>query len=1086
MAFLTLFLGLITGIHPVELTVADPQVTRIELRLDGRTVGVLSGAPWILTADLGDDLTPHELAAVGYDKQGRVIANARQWINMPRDRAEVALVIEGDREGQVERARLVWSSVDVARPETAKVFLDEAEIEGIDPQGFALPRYDVSFPHLLQAEVQLGDTTARAQAVVGGGPGSATSGDLTALPLYLDEGVKLPDPAEMQGWIEVRGQPVRVVAVERPGADLIMVQDLAWYLQKRLKGLRNEWLKTRVTTIRRPTGLKSRDHFRLLFPIPEAAGDATIRSLHYPMSPNLWTGQLIESHAKGAVDRQVADVIPQGLMVGIPVNGERKLDTSNQHLTDGVAVGALAAAQGRRARVLLLFAGSDEQDHSRYSPEQVRSYLARLNVPLRIWSPEPEKVAGGWGEVESIATRARLERAMRELRSFLDQQIVVWVEGAHLPQQLQLTAAAEGRLQRITDVGPPTPAPAEDADLDPGLMIAELPGEELAPAFPAPARPTEPPAEIDAAMPGGQVESPLEGTSSAASFGETVDVKVVNVDVIVTSKDGTRIRDLTRQDFRLYEDGEPVEITYFEGPPAGEPEPAAEPGRDAASRLTFPARPMSLIVYLDLFRLTTMQRARSLEALKAGLADEQERVRVMIIIDDGSVEIPLTFTEDREAILTAISEIAARKHRTFLDNTRDAFREMVEVRKAITYAHGIRDEEEAKAALSSAYSRRQAIEGTLPLIAGERMREIRQLVASLERLSLGLSGVDGRRAILYVGNRLSMSPGEDLFSEAATLMADYSPLAILINGYSEDTRATRLIAEASRLRLTTTFDDMIRESSAVGVTFYTLTPPNLEDSDTTWREIPAAAGRPGSTRNEAIKAAACVMSGETGGLCQVGGSDMSQLLEATFDDFGAYYSLAFTPGRDPEVESSRKRADESFHRIKVEVDRPGLQLRYREGYLDRPREDAVRDRLIAALTFGEEQDELGMQLAMQPQQATETEGMFLIPFEVRLPAQRLALLPLPGGEKRQARARLLITTMDRRGRTTGVQEYPIQFEVSEARLASGQPLLYAHKVHLTLAAGEQTLAVGIWDDAGRAGSFVSRRLEVGSLSKPGA
>ncbi len=69
--------------------------------------------------------------------------------------------------------------------------------------------------------------------------------------------------------------------------------------------------------------------------------------------------------------------------------------------------------------------------------------------------------------------------------------------------------------------------------------------------------------------------------------------------------------------------------------------------------------------------------------------------------------------------------------------------------------------------------------------------------------------------------------------------------------------------------------------------------------------------------------------------------------------------------------------------------------------------------------------------------------------------------------------------MDRRGRTTGVQEYPIQFEVSEARLASGQPLLYAHKVHLTLAAGEQTLAIGVWDDAGRAGSFVRRELEIG-------
>ena len=37
------------------------------------------------------------------------------------------------------------------------------------------------------------------------------------------------------GWIEARGRPARVVAVDQPGADVIMVQDLAWYLQRRLK-----------------------------------------------------------------------------------------------------------------------------------------------------------------------------------------------------------------------------------------------------------------------------------------------------------------------------------------------------------------------------------------------------------------------------------------------------------------------------------------------------------------------------------------------------------------------------------------------------------------------------------------------------------------------------------------------------------------------------------------------------------------------------------------------------------------------------------------------------------------------------------
>ncbi len=1060
MAFLTLFLGLITGVHPVEMTVPDPLVARIELQLDGRTIGVLNGEPWTLTADLGDDLSPHELVALGFDRDGEQIAESRQWINMPRGRAEVELVLEGDPEGQVDSARLVWSSVDVAKPETAKVYLDGEELAGIDPKGFKVPKYNAAMPHLLQAELQLGDTLARDQAVIGGGPGSAVSRSLTALVLYDDSGGRLPEPPEVQGWIEARGKPVRVVALERPGADVIMVQDLAWYLQKRLKGLRNEVLETRISARKRPTGLKSRDHFRLLFPIPQAATGATVRSLQYPMSPNLWTGQLIETHSQGAVDKQVAEAMPQGLMVGIPVNGERKLDTSNQHLTDAVAVGALAAAQGRRGRVLLLILGSDEKDHSRYSPEEVRSYLARLNVPLRVWSPEPEKVDPGWGQVESIATRRRLELAMRDLRSLLDNQIVVWVEGLHLPHQLELTAQAAGRWRRVTEVGPPPPEPDEDADLDPGLRIADLPAAPAPPATPA--APAATPAASTAAS--APVGSP---SPSVASFGETVDVNVVNVDVVVTGKDGTRIRDLTREDFRLFEDGEPVEVSYFQGPPPAGGEPAAE------AAVAAPQRPMSLIVFLDLYRLTPKQRRRSFEALRTSLAEQQERVRTMIVTHDGSVEIPLTFTEDRDAVLATIADLEAEKPRAFIDETREILAEMGEVRLNIDAAHRIKEQIDKEAALRAAYSQRQSIDGRLELIAGGRMREIRELVGSLERLSLALSGVEGRRAVLYVGNRVNMSPGELLYEEAAEMMADYHPDGARITGLPESARQSRLIGEVSRLRLTKDFDDMIRETSASGVAFYTLTPPNLE-TDLTWRSVTGgSAAAPSSAENEAIKAAACVMAAETGGLCQVGGSDMERLLDATFEDFGAYYSLAYTPGREP---------DGKFHKFKVEIDRPDLELRYREGYLDRPREDAVKDRLIAALTFGEELDELGMQLAMAPQEATGKEGLYLIPFEVRVSAQRLALLPVADGGKRQANARLMITTMDSQGRTSGVQEYPIRFEVSEERLATGQPLLYAHKVRLTLAEGEQKVAVGIWDDVGRVGSFTSRELEVGKSS----
>src|ERR1700704_5355389 len=44
-------------------------------------------------------------------------------------------------------------------------------------------------------------------------------------------------------------------------------------------------------------------------------------------------------------------------------------------------------------------------------------------------------------------------------------------------------------------------------------------------------------------------------SSSLTTFGEAVEVNVVNVEVYVTEKDGKRVNDLKREDFTVFEDG---------------------------------------------------------------------------------------------------------------------------------------------------------------------------------------------------------------------------------------------------------------------------------------------------------------------------------------------------------------------------------------------------------------------------------------------------------------------------------------------------------------------------------------------------
>jgi len=64
-------------------------------------------------------------------------------------------------------------------------------------------------------------------------------------------------------------------------------------------------------------------------------------------------------------------------------------------------------------------------------------------------------------------------------------------------------------------------------------------------------------------------------------------------------------------------------------------------------------------------------------------------------------------------------------------------------------------------------------------------------------------------------------------------------------------------------------------------------------------------------------------------------------------------------------------------------------------------------------------------------------------------------------------------------RLSGVRESPIAFQVRGERLAEEPPLVYAHKVHLTLASGRFQLALVLWDEIGGVGSYLSRTVDVG-------
>ena len=159
------------------------------------------------------------------------------------------------------------------------------------------------------------------------------------------------------------------------------------------------------------------------------------------------------------------------------------------------------------------------------------------------------------------------------------------------------------------------------------------------------------------AVPAAGQEAPLPDP-----FSEVIDVRVVNVEVVVTDKQGNRIRGLDASDFELLVDGQPTAIDYFteidegraRGPSGAEVEtvPALYAGEPVGT---------NFLVFIDDFFSYRRDRDRVLQHLDQDLAQLGPRDRVAVVASDGaSVALLTGWTNSAAEIEEALREARER------------------------------------------------------------------------------------------------------------------------------------------------------------------------------------------------------------------------------------------------------------------------------------------------------------------------------------------------------------------------------------------------------------------------------------------
>ena len=555
----------------------------------------------------------------------------------------------------------------------------------------------------------------------------------------------------------------------------------------------------------------------------------------------------------------------------------------------------------------------------------------------------------------------------------------------------------------------------------------------------------------------------MRAGETAPPLVRSVEISITNVDVVVTDAKGRPVADLTPLDFVVTQEGKTQAISNFSfvrnlpNPRA----PMATADEEPSNAVSTPAAAAPgpagarIVVLLDFLHMTAGNRNRAVASLAEFLPKTiGPRVEVQIVTWDRALRTRGSFTNDAR-VLTAV--LSALKEETALGEApaREKARLFSQIDSALNAPPAYRG---------------VLIDQAISTVRGWCDAQASDLDATLDAaraLAGTVSGVEGRKILIFATETLSPAPGRDLW--------DYFQ-----QGVDRLSRGGRVLSNSSNLNDLTwkdfdriaSFQRFANAANGAGVSLFMVDAAGLTGDTMLSAEFPGTGG----SVNEGLASldaatALQLLASETGGASIVGRNNLALALEGLESSWTAYYSLGF------ESATSKPGVPRS---IRVSVKRPGIRVITRRSVVERTPEQKVADAVLSGVHFPKTLNPLRASLRIgTPRKSGK---MWLVPLDFKIPFDKLTLIPQGG----RVRGALLFTAVAATpdGRISPVTTERASIDVPESDLASLAGKAFTYSATLKVRPGPQIFSTALTDETSRLSSYVQPHVLIGD--KPGA